>query len=98
MKRYRISEKAVADLLRISEAIARDNVTAAADWLDAVFDACQRAADFQHIGRARDELAAGLRSIPVGHYVMFYKPVDDELVLVVRLYHGAQDIPSIFEE
>ncbi len=42
------------------------------------------------IGRARDEVAAGLRSIPFGRYVIFYQPIDND-IQVVRVLHGARD-------
>lgn len=48
------------------------------------------------MGRARDELAAGLRSFPIGHYVLFYERVTDGIALV-RVLHGARDINSQFE-
>lgn len=98
MSRYRWSEKAAADVAQISERIARDNPNAALRWLDDIFNACQRAADFHEIGPARDELAPGLRSIPIGNYVLFYRAVGEDLVLIVRVYHGAQDLPRVFEE
>jgi toxin ParE1/3/4 len=43
------------------------------------------------IGRARDELAEGLRSFPVGRYVIFYLPLP-EGIEIVRVLHGARDL------
>jgi toxin ParE1/3/4 len=47
------------------------------------------------MGRTRDELAAELRSFPVGRYVVFYMPLDDG-VDVIRVLHGSRDIDAIF--
>jgi toxin ParE1/3/4 len=47
------------------------------------------------IGRSRDELAPGMRSFPVGRYVVFYLPLDDGID-VVRVLHGARDIETVF--
>jgi toxin ParE1/3/4 len=48
------------------------------------------------MGRARDDLLAGLRSIVVGHYVVFFRPGDDE-VQILRIIHGARNItPDMF--
>ena len=39
--------------------------------------------------RAQDDLAPGLRSFPVGSYVIFYHPLPDhEGIEVVRVLHG----------
>jgi plasmid stabilization system protein ParE len=48
------------------------------------------------LGRARLELAPNLRSLLVGDYVMFYRPIDDGIE-VVRVLHGARDIDAMFE-
>jgi toxin ParE1/3/4 len=42
-------------------------------------------------GRARDELARGLRSVPYSRYVIFYRPIKDG-VEIVRVLHGARDL------
>jgi toxin ParE1/3/4 len=49
-----------------------------------------------HMGRARAELADNLRSLPTGHYVIFYRPVKAG-VEVMRVLHGSRDIPPLFE-
>lgn len=48
------------------------------------------------MGRARPELATGVRSFPFGRYVIFYAPLDDGID-VVRVLHGARDIDGIFD-
>ena len=49
------------------------------------------------IGRRRDELAAELRSLPIGRYVIFYLPIADG-VEIIRVLHGARDIETIFHD
>jgi len=48
------------------------------------------------MGRARVELAPGVRSLPFGRYVIFYLPLHDGID-VVRVLHSARDIEAIFE-
>jgi toxin ParE1/3/4 len=43
------------------------------------------------LGRARDDLRAGLRSFPVGQYVIIYA-IEDEDVQILHVFHGKQDI------
>ncbi len=47
------------------------------------------------MGRARDELARGVRSFPFGRYVVFYMPLDNGID-VVRVLHGSRDIDEEF--
>ena len=47
------------------------------------------------MGRARDELAASVRSFPFGRYVIFYAPIEDGID-VVRVPHSARDINAVF--
>lgn len=72
---------------------------AAADRLLDRFDATLRAlALTPQIGRQVDDLAPGLRSFPVGNYLIFYRIAKDAVHLI-RLVHGARDItPEYFSE
>jgi toxin ParE1/3/4 len=72
---------------------------AAADRLIDRFDATLEViASAPRTGRKVEELAADLRSFPVGNYLIFYRPLDDGLQLI-RVLHGARDItPEYFAE
>lgn len=84
------------DLTEIWEYIAEDGANRADAFIDRV-DAKLRALAVQPMmGRARDELAAGLRSFPIGRYVVFYEVVMDGIALV-RVLHSARDIDPQFE-
>lgn len=48
------------------------------------------------IGRRRDDLAPGLRSISYANYLIFYRPIDDGIE-IVRVLHGSRDLPSQFD-
>jgi len=43
------------------------------------------------MGRARDDLRPGLRSFPVGQYVIIYT-IENEDVEILHVFHGRQDI------
>ena len=47
------------------------------------------------MGRARGELAAGMRSFPFERYIIFYAPVDGGID-VVRVLHSARDVDTPF--
>jgi toxin ParE1/3/4 len=48
------------------------------------------------MGRARDILAPGLRSFPVGDYLVFYRTIPDGIELV-RVLHGARQLENLFK-
>jgi toxin ParE1/3/4 len=48
------------------------------------------------MGRARDKLRPGLRSLPVEQYVVIYRILEDA-VEIVAVIHGSRDINAMFE-
>jgi toxin ParE1/3/4 len=87
---------AAADILDIWDFIADDSLDQADRWLDKLDDKLRLIATQPFMGRARDELAAGLRSFPFGRYLIFYVPIDDGID-VVRVLHSARDIDTVFD-
>lgn len=96
-KHYRLSRAAEADLLELwvyvfeqsqseqrAEKVIREIVSKFADL-----------AEFPGVGRRRDELGQGYRSFPVGRYMIFYRLVEDGIV-ISHVLHGAQDTASIY--
>lgn len=47
-------------------------------------------AKFPEIGRSRNELGPGIRSMPLGNYVIFFEA--RETLEIIRVLHGARDI------
>ncbi len=87
--------QAAEDILDIWDFIAEDSVDAADRWLDRMDSLLQLTATQPLMGRARPELDAGLRSLPLGRYVVFYAPTADGID-VVRVLHSARDIEAQF--
>jgi toxin ParE1/3/4 len=82
------------DLEEIWWYIAQDSPNNADRFLDRIQERCLSLADFPQMGTSRDELKAGLRSQPVGNYLIFYFPLDDG-VNIVRVLHGSRDIGNL---
>lgn len=93
----RITRRPLAetDILEIWDYIADDSLAAADRWVDRLDEQFRLLAAQPMMGRARDELAPGVRSFPFGRYVVFYVPLDDGID-VVRVLHGARDIDAVF--
>jgi toxin ParE1/3/4 len=77
--------------------IAADNPAQADDFIDLIDAKFQNLSRQPGLGRRREELAAGLRSFPVGRYVIFYHQVQDCLQ-IVRVLHGARDVDAVFAD
>jgi toxin ParE1/3/4 len=83
--------RAEQDLDDIWFYIATDNIGAADQLLDAFARHADQLCTQPLMGRARPELAPGIRSSPLGRYVVFYRPVSAGIE-IVRVLHSARDI------
>jgi toxin ParE1/3/4 len=69
------SPEADDDIVEIASHIGIDNLEAALRWVDTIDAKLRLLSEFPGLGMQRDELAAGLRSLPVGNYLIFYRPI-----------------------
>lgn len=79
------------DLLDIAEYIAQDNPARALSFVDELEATCEKLGRTPGIGTARPELGQGLRVLPHGHYLIFYRE-HRQAVRIERLMHDARDI------
>lgn len=89
-----VARAARTDLLETWTYIAEHDMTAADRVLDDVYTAARRIAEWPEIGRRRDELVQGVRSLPVGNLVIFYR-FSDDVVEVVRVLDGRRDLDAL---
>ena len=83
------------DLEAIADYIAVDNPVRALSFVRELRAQCQRIALNPSGYRLRQELGDGIRSCVHGNYVIFFES-DPDAVLIVRILHGARDIPAVF--
>lgn len=94
MLRIRFTNSAETDLLELWLTIAEENLVAADESLDLIQATVSLLGAQPEMGRARPELADGLRSFPTRTpYIIFYVPDEDGL-LVIRVLHHARDIDA----
>jgi toxin ParE1/3/4 len=73
------------------------NFDVADRFIDSITDRFFLLASHPNIGRARDEdLRPGLRSFPVREYVIIYRVIQDEDVLILRVLRGSRNIEALF--
>ena len=82
---------AKTDLIDISVYIAQDNPARALTFVDELEAKCLGVGKTPGIGTARPELGDGVRMLPHGRYLIFYRE-HDGAVRIERVMHGARDI------
>jgi toxin ParE1/3/4 len=95
MARVIRSPTAKRDVLKIWVRVAEDSISAADRLIDSFDDALNLIVRFPGMGAVRDELMSGLRSYPVGSYLLFYRKVKSGIQLV-RVIHGARNLKRQF--
>ena len=95
MSVYRFSADANQDVADIVNLLFELNPLAARNSLNALESICQLLTVHSEIGRPRPELGEGLRSMPVGNYLVFYLPAPDGID-VARVIYGGRDLPAAF--
>ena len=73
--------------------VAEHNLTAADRLMYDIETAFAMLAEQPNAGKSRPELAASLRSIPVGEYAIFYRPTETRIE-IVRVLSSYRDITS----
>lgn len=96
MARVTRRPQAETDILEIWDYIAEDSMVEADRWVDRLDERFALWATQPMMGRSRDELAPGVRSLAFGRYVVFFEPLQDGID-VVRVLHGTRDIDANFE-
>ena len=90
MARPRFTTEAWLDLKEIVRYIGAKNPVAATRLTDWIEEECWRLARQPGLGQLRSDLLPGIRFIPLGSYLIFYRE-SEEGIHVLRILHGARD-------
>jgi len=83
------------DLEAIADDIGIDNPARALSFIRELRAHCRRITLNPEGYPSRPELGAGIRSCAHGHYIIFFES-GPEMVVIVRILHGARDLPAVF--
>lgn len=100
MPKLRYFEQAKNDLIQIKRYIARVSGSneIALRSMEKLRQECRRLAALPGtVGRARPELAEGIRSIPYGNYVILFR-YNGPYLEIVSIIEGHRDIQELFSE
>lgn len=96
--RIRLTAQALSDLEQIYETIAEDSLQNAASMIEKILDAIDLLEIFPHrtvVERQAPTLKYPVRSLPVKPYVVYFRVIDDERIVVIRhIRHGARRPPE----
>ncbi|MBF0093196.1 MAG: type II toxin-antitoxin system RelE/ParE family toxin [Alphaproteobacteria bacterium] len=95
MADFKYTRRAKNDVDNIIEYIARDNKSAADDFVHQLVGKFFALAKTPHMGCEREDYGAGIRTLPFGNYMIFYRPAKSG-VTIVRVLHGARNLPGVF--
>lgn len=99
--RVRLTSQALFDLEEIHASISRDSPQNAALMLERILDSIDLLEVFPHrtvVERQTSSLRFPVRSLPVKPYVIYFRVIEDERIVVIRhIRHGARQQPDIVE-
>jgi toxin ParE1/3/4 len=98
MKRYDVTFRphAEADLFALYDYIAKEAGRAVAGaYIDRIEAACLSLATFPNRGRRRDDIRPGLRTMGFERRVTIVFQVQEDEVVIVRIFYGGQDYEHI---
>jgi toxin ParE1/3/4 len=96
---HRVAPRAEADLDDTWLYVAKESgsMEVASRLIDSITDRFLFLSNFPHAGRTRDwDFGIGLRSFPVGEYVIVYC-VERGEVSILRVVHGRRELEMLFE-
>ena len=87
---------AIRDLQKIGEYIATEDAAAAERFRSRIVRRINVLRRFPESARPRPEFGLNIRTIPIGRYIVILR-VELPKVIVLRIVHGARDLPRIMK-
>ncbi|OCR02063.1 plasmid stabilization protein [Oscillatoriales cyanobacterium USR001] len=96
--KFRLTKPAIQDIEKIADYIATQSGLDRADRFLSKLDAkFAKIARFPNLGRQRDEILLGLRSLPMDNYLILYMPIGQD-VEIFRVVSGYRDLSTLFSD
>ncbi|MBL7649340.1 MAG: type II toxin-antitoxin system RelE/ParE family toxin [Candidatus Hydrogenedentes bacterium] len=91
------SPSAGSDVEGIFDFISRDNPDAAIQWATALQAKFEFLTSHPNVGRPFPSVGPGVRAIPFGRYLSFFK-FEHEALKILRVIHSARNIKQAWDE
>ncbi|MBF2017225.1 MAG: type II toxin-antitoxin system RelE/ParE family toxin [Rivularia sp. T60_A2020_040] len=97
-RQFRLTQPAIKDIEQIADYIAKQaGLQQSERFLSKLDGKFSKIAQFPNLGRRRDEILTGLRSLPIDDYLILYIPIENN-VEIFRVVSGYRDISVLFAE
>jgi toxin ParE1/3/4 len=95
---FRLTEPAIQDIQEIVDYIAKQGSLEQSErFLSKLNVKFAKITQFPNLGRRRDEILPGLRSLTIDNYLILYMPIEQD-VEIFRVISGYRDISALFAE
>ncbi|MEO1134819.1 MAG: type II toxin-antitoxin system RelE/ParE family toxin [Cyanobacteria bacterium J06639_1] len=95
---FRLTEPAIADIEEIADYLARQSgLSRAEQFLNELDKKLAKVARFPNLGKRRDEILLGIRSLPLDRYLILYVSTESG-VDVLRVVSGYRDLTVLFDD
>jgi toxin ParE1/3/4 len=97
-REFRLTEPAIKDIEEIADYIAQQSGLRESELFLSKLDAkFVKIAQFPNLGRQRDEILPGIRSLSVDSYLILYMPIGQD-VEIFRVISGYRDLTALFSD
>jgi toxin ParE1/3/4 len=97
-QQFRLTETAIKDIEQIADYIAKQSGLLKSEIFLSKLDAkFVKIAQFPNLGRQRDEILPGIRSLSIENYLILYMPTGQD-VEIFRVISGYRDLPALFQD
>ncbi len=98
MPQFRLTEPAIQDIEEIADYIAKQGGLEQSErFLSKLEAKFAKIIQFPNLGRQRDEILPGLRSLTIDDYLILYMLIEQD-VEIFRVISGYRDISALFAE
>lgn len=95
-RQFRLTQPAIQDIEQIADYIAVESGLSKSEAFLSKLDAkFAKIAQFPSIGRQRDEILPGIRSLSIDNYLILYMSIGQD-VEIFRVVSGYRDLQALF--
>ncbi|MCC5639683.1 type II toxin-antitoxin system RelE/ParE family toxin [Nostoc sp. CHAB 5844] len=95
---FRLTEPAIHDIEEIADYIAKQSGLEQSErFLSRLEAKFAKITQFPNLGRRRDEILSGLRSLTIDNYLILYMVIEQD-VEIFRVISGYRDVSNLFAE
>ena len=97
MPSFKLSRKAVADLLKIGRYTAKKwGIPQRNVYLKQMDNCFAQLSENPNLGIKCDYIAEGYRKFPQGSHMIYYRPTPKKIIEIIRILHKSMDVESRF--